>query len=140
MTTATDDAPRMRPARFAPKISAPPEAVVGRGGLRKCMFRLPADDARYFRDHSAESMRKQLIEWVACHGPYVPPVADRFNEHRAVLGLPPVAPPARRDQGPLEPIQLSLQLGEIEVIDRLAEERHLSRSAFLTEVVRLARA
>jgi hypothetical protein len=104
------------------------------------MFRLPVDEARFFREQSDESMRKLLIEWVARFGEQVPPASDRFNQHRAALGLPPVAPPARRDEGELVPVQLSLQPLEVEAFDRLAADRHLTRSAFLTEVVRLAKA
>jgi Ribbon-helix-helix protein, copG family len=143
----------MRPARFAAKVPPPPTALpppnpvepdpqtakaAGRRGPRKCMFRLPTADAAYLRAQSVGSMRKLLIEWVAQYGQSVPVASNRFNEHRATLGLPPVQPPARRDEGELAPVQLSLQPAEVEAIDRLAAERNLTRSAFLTEVVRAA--
>jgi hypothetical protein len=150
----------MRPARFAANVAPPPPGPVlvsdpvgnpadarpaedgvapARRGPRKCMFRLPVEEAAFFRQHSTASMRKLLIEWVARFGAHVPGAADRFNEHRAALGLPPVPPAARRDEGELVSVQLSLQPAEVEAIDRLAAERHLTRSAFLTEVVRAAR-
>lgn len=156
MTTTTDERPPMRPARFAAQVAPrSPRAVLVPGaegnqpagavpsaprrGPRKCMFRLPMEEAEFFRARSSGSMRKLLIEWVARYGSDVPPASDMFNEHRAALGLPPVAPAARRDEGELVALQLSLQSAEVDAIDGLARERHVTRSAFLTEVVRLAK-
>ena len=104
------------------------------------MFRLPMEEAEFFRASSSGSMRKLLIEWVARYGNDVPSAPDVFNEHRAALGLPAVPHAARRDEGELVAVQLSLQSVEVDAIDRLAGERHLTRSAFLTEVVRIAKA
>lgn len=158
MTSTTDERPRMRPARFAAQVTPPtprPVVVPGPGGgddqpetgappelrrgPRKCMFRLPMGEAAFFRSSSSGSMRKLLIEWVARYGSDVPSAPDVFNQHRAALGLPPVPPAARRDEGELVAVQLSFQSAEVDAIDRLAVERHLTRSAFLTEVVRLAK-